>query len=356
MKRLLITVSIVSFFMMLFVSSADARKPDWIDGTSKKYEAPRYFIGVGAVSLDKGGPTQRHRWAGDRARAEIAKTIRAEVRVFEQTERTVESSKPGRRTRVTGASRQSAVVTTSANEILEGVEIKEYYKDKRDRMLYALAVLDRWKSARRLEKRENVIKADMLTELEEGGERQNEGRYLAALGHYHDALELAKSLADVREIIEVLKPVGPTPVADALSRQSNIKKLINEMKNKIRFTIAIEGPAARVQNYVVQGLAKAGYVVKKGSVAEGAKIYDLVGTTDLTYRGEMKMDKNLTVQIYQADLDLEVKDPASGETVGVLTWSASMNEKQAEMAKKSAVRALGRHVQGQIADKLAGLL
>jgi len=346
----------IAMAMMMICSSAYAGRPDWINGQSKKYPDPRYFIGVGSVSLDKGGEKQRREWAGDRARAEIAKTLRSEVKVFERSERTVESAKPGRRTVVSGKSRQSAVVTTSANEVLDGVEIKEYYKDKRDRTLYALAVLDRWKAAKRMENRANDINSEMLAEIEEGQQTQSDGRYLAALGHYQGALDLANALADLREMIEVLKPVGPTPRADAISRQSNIKKLIYGLKGKIRFTVEIEGPAAGVKNYVIQGLAKSGYVTKAGDSAGGAKTYNLVGTTDLTYRGPMKMDQNLTVQVYQADLDLEVKDSASGETVGAMTWSASMNEKEAEMAKKSAVRALGRHVKDQIAEKLAQLL
>jgi hypothetical protein len=356
MRRSIAAIWFAAFFIVVGISNAHARKPDWIDGTSKKYPSPRYFIGVGSVSLDKGGEKQKHKWAGDRARAEIAKTLRSEVRVFERMERTVETSPKGPRAREVGVSRQNAIVTTSANEVLEGVEIKEYHKDKRDRMLYALAVLDRWKAAKRTEKRANSVKSEMLNALEEGGARQNDGRYLAAIGYYHQALELAGALVDIQEMMSVLKPAGPSPFADAVSRQANIKKLINEMKDKIRFTVKVEGPASKVQNYMIQGLAKAGYVMESGTQAAGKKVYELVGTTDVTFKGSMKMDKDLIVQVYQADLDLEVKDPASGETVGTLTWSASMNEKAAEMAKKNAVRALGRHVQNQIAERLANLL
>ena len=83
---------------------------------------------------------------------------------------------------------------------------------------------------------------------------------------------------------------------------------------------------------------------------------ELSGTTDVTYKGTIDMGKDMTMQIYQADLDLDVIDPSSNETIGSLTWSASMNEKSSAMAEKNAVRALGRYVKDTIAERLANLL
>ncbi len=70
-----------------------------MDGASKKYSAPRYFIGVGSASLDKGGEKQKRKWAANRARAEIAKIIRSEVKVEETAFRDSASEQNNRKKR-----------------------------------------------------------------------------------------------------------------------------------------------------------------------------------------------------------------------------------------------------------------
>ena len=112
-----------------------------------------------------------------------------------------------------------------------------------------------------------------------------------------------------------------------------------------------------MRGYLIQGLAGSGYTV---GAASGPNAYELKGTTDVTYKGTINMGEgdadDMIMQIYQADLDLEIFDPTSGETLGSLSWSASMNEKSAALAEKSAVRALGRYVQDTVAERLANLL
>jgi len=329
-------------------------RPDWVDGASSKYPSPRYFIGVGGVQLDKGGHRQQMEWAGDRARAEIAKTLRANVKVETRAERTVEGTKQGSRARTTGVSKQTDVVSTSAREVLEGVEIKEYYRDKKDRMLYALAVLDRVKAAKRLEQQITKTKSDLLAELDEAGRLSKDERLLPAIGHYQKALALSGEASTLEELMGVLKPAGYRMDPEITGRATNIRKLIWELRRRISFNVSVEGPASGVRSYLVQGLTGAGYAV--GGKAKGPHAYDLKGITDLTYKGTINMGEGMDMQIYQADLDLEITDPASGETIGSLTWSASMNEKTAAMAEKNAVRALGRYVKDTVGDRLANLL
>lgn len=349
------TIALIAAAIIALPASAQGRKaPDWISGQSSKYPAPRYFIGVGDVPMDKGGKNQQLSWAGDKARAEIAKTLRTHVQVEERASRTVESERKGRSKQGTGTSRLSDVVVASASEVLEGVEIKEYYRDKKAKMLYALAVLDRHKAAKTLEGRASRIKENILAEIEAAEGFQKENRLLPAIGRYNNALSLALDLTRAYELIDVLEPAGPSPFADAVNHAANIKKITDGLRRKITFQVEITGPAANVKSYLVQGLAKAGYVTGGAAAPAGTKSYRLVGATDLTYRGTIDMGKDMLMQIYQADLDLDVIDPTTSDTVSTLTWSASANEKQAPMAEKSAVRALGRVVADQIMEKLAG--
>jgi hypothetical protein len=351
MKKTILTNALLAIVAVLFIipSSGFAKsKPDWVDGESKQYPSPRYFIGVGAVSFDKGGKKQQMGWAGDRARAEIAKTLRTTVQVTTRAERKVEGEK--------GVSTQQDVVTASANEVLEGVEIKEYYRNEKERMLYALAVLDRVKAAKRIEDKLTQIKSNMIEELDEAGRLQEDARLLPSISHYQKAHDLTNEARQVEELLGILKPVGFTQDPEMASRAASIKKIMYELRRKVSFQVSVEGPASKVNGYLIQGLSKAGYVIGNAGAESGSHTYDLKGTTDVTSRGSIDMGEGMDMQIFQADLDLEVIDSTKGETLGTLSWSASANEKTAEMAEKSAVRALGRYVQDNIAERLANIL
>lgn len=346
-----------TLFLLFAPTSLYARRaPDWVDGTSKKYPEPRYFIGVGAVSLEKGGKKQVRAWAADRARAEIAKTIRTQVEVTTRAERQVTAPGQKRSQPVEARSVLSEVVVALASEVLEGVEVKEYYKDRKGKMIYALAVLDRPKAARGLQDRVARHKEIMLVEMEDGSRYQREGRPLMALRHYNRALRESREVANLNELIGILKPTGPYLVSEMARTEADIMRIMRGLRRQLRFTVEVTGPAAGVRNYLIQGLAVGGYVTRGAKSASGLRTYELKGITDLTYRGTMKMGPDLTVHIYQADLDLEVVDPQTDEIVGTVEWSAIANEKQIAMAQKSAVRALGRLVRDQAADRLADVL
>ena len=357
-------INIIKFSLLLITilfyipSIAHARKaPDWVNGVSKKYPEPQYFIGVGTAIIGKGAEKQQIQLASDRARAEITKTLRVNVDVTTSAERTITSQEKGKMKESKGVSQQREVVTATANEILDDIEIKEYYSNKKDKMLYALAVLDRIKAARRLEDQTTRIKSNILAEMEAAENFQKEGRFLPAIGRYNKALILTAQVVSLGELIGVMKPIGPSPFGDEVSNEANIKRIIDGLRNKIRFEVVVEGPAANVRTSLIEGLSRAGYITKAGAgVVAGVQTYRLSGKTDITYRGTINMGDEMQMQVYKADLDLEVEDPKTSETVGATTFSVNANDREQGAAEKAAVQALGRLVKDTIADRLADLL
>jgi len=355
-RIVLIAAAITTTIILLFPVIAHARKaPEWINGTSAKYPTPQYFIGIGTAAMGKGGEKQQLQWASDRARAEIAKTLRVNVDVITHAERTVSSRQEGKEKEIEGTSRQTDAVTITAREILDGVEIKEYYRDKKGATLYALAVLDRIKASRRLEDKATQIKGNLLGEVEAAEKLQNEGRFLPAIGCYNKALAMAIEITSIKELLDVLKLAGPSPFADEVNHEANIKKVIDGLRGKIRFEVKIEGPAANVKSYLIEGLSKAGYITNKATQLKGIQTYRLSGKTDITYRGTIDMGDNMEMQIYKADLALEVEDLSTNETIGALNFSINANEKEQQAAEKAAIQALGRLVRDQVGEKLAGI-
>jgi len=347
--------SLVLFVVVLFLSSpALAKKPDWIDGSSKKYSEPHYFIGIGEAMLGKGSEKQVYSLASDRARAEIAKSIRSVVAVDERAGRKIEAAKHGRKTSSSQESFQNASVRVSASELLEDVQVKEYYKDKKEKRLYALAVLDRPKAAKRFAARLEQIKSEISSELDFGREAQNSGAYLPAMKHYNAALTMSTSAGDIAELISILQPAGPSPVGEGFAA-ADIKELISRLGSMIRFDIKLSDENSTIRPYIVRGLKAYGFTIGGEGSSSGKKIYELSCKIDITEKGTIDMGPGLLMNVYQADLDVEIIDPSDRQTVGSMTWSANANEKSSAAAEKSAVRALGRLVEKQIGQKIVDL-
>jgi hypothetical protein len=352
MNKLLRFAILVCAFTFLS-SQASAKKPDWIDGTSKKYPEPHYFIGMGEAMLGKGSEKQVHSLAADRARAEIAKSIRSSVSVDERSGRKVESSAKGKSRDLSQDSYQSSSVRISAGQILEDVQIKEYYKDKKEGRLYALAALDRPKAAKRLSARLDQVLKEISTEMEMGREAQDAGNYLPAMKRYSNALSLSSGASDIAELISILKPAGPSPLSEGLAT-AEIKELISRLGSMIAFEIKINDENSAIRPYIVRGLKNYGFSV--GADTAGAKkSYTLDCRIDIIEKGTIDMGPGLLMNVYQADLDVEITDTSDGNVIGSMTWSANANEKSSVAAEKSAVRALGRLVEKQIGEKLVGI-
>ncbi|PIU58506.1 MAG: hypothetical protein COS89_00045 [Deltaproteobacteria bacterium CG07_land_8_20_14_0_80_38_7] len=351
MKKTKLLIALIVLFSMPCVVNAK-KNPDWVDGNSKKYSEPRYFIGVGAVSMEKGGKKQQVTWVSDLARAEIAKTLRSRVQATTSGERTVTSENSAK---PESNSSQKDIVVASTDEILNGIEIKEFYRDKKTKMLYALAVLDRPRSARIVQKQIDDLKQVIVTEMDAGNSFQNDGDILLAIRHYNKALKLADIINDKNEVVSILDPATMPKMNVAENEAAKITTILYGLKKRVRFVVKVQGPADSVKTYIIKGLSNAGFVTKESiGGTDKAKTYVLSGNTDLNYKGDMNMGK-LTVQIYQADLDLEIMDEETNETIGALTWSASGNEKMGNMASKSAVRALGSLVERTLPNRMMEL-
>ncbi len=338
---------LATIFSCLFIISCAAKgPPSWLGGSSEKYPEPHYFVGIGSAPMEKGAKAQQMNWAADQARTEIAKILRAQVKSTTIAQRKIQT---GSKTKT--FSKQTAMIRVTTNEVLQGVQIKNYYKDKKEGLVYALAVLDRPKAAKQLEARIIRLKQNLLVELEAAQGFQNHGESLLAIRHYKRGLDLAKTINAQSEVYAVLNPMGIAQLDKGTHSAADIQKILYGLTKKVKFQVQVQGPADRIKPYIIKGLANAGFVTR-GSTATSN--YLLSGKTDLNYKGNIKMG-DFTVQVYQADLDLEIINSETEEIIGALTWSASGNEKTANMASKSAVRALGRLVEDNIAEKIMSI-
>ncbi len=116
------------------------KRPDWVDGESIRYPSSTYLIGVGY------GPDRQS--AEDDARSEIAKIFTSEIASHTRTyEEYFQATAKGKSTQ-TESSNIEQITEVSTQKVISGVRIAQVYEEtKPDPIFYALAVLDRDRSA-----------------------------------------------------------------------------------------------------------------------------------------------------------------------------------------------------------------
>ena len=350
-KILLIALLIFSFAS--FDCHARKKRPDWVDGQSKDYPSPRYFIGIGATTSKKCGKKQCRQWAADSARAEVSKTLRTQIEVTTVSRREVESKKSGKKKNLKSESSMTNQVVATSGELLEGVEIKEYYKDRKSKMIYALAVLDRMKAENIVKSKIQKLQKNILNEMTAGKEYLDDKNYLKSIGRYNNAYSYAELITPQRELLAVLMPVGSNPMGGDVYYKTEVDAILRKLKKHVKFKVDISGPAKSVKSSIVRGLGKYGFLTSGGN--SQTKVYRVVGMSDVTYRGPTEVGSNFKVEVYNAELNMEVQSADTGESIGAIFWQINANEKTKVMAEKSAIRSLGKLVEKEIGGKIVDL-
>ena len=175
--------------------------PAWLSGPVAEYPAERYLIGRGQ------GPTLEQ--AQDRARAELAKAFRVRIRaVSEDLTRFQRQAGGGQVTRrlQQAVSRQ---IRTQTDQLVEGVEIADVWRDPGSGTFYALAVLDRARAARRLRERMADLDGRSEAALRRDGDAlmRVRGLYAALQAQWTRA-----ALAAAHAVVST-RPAPPPPVS-----------------------------------------------------------------------------------------------------------------------------------------------
>ncbi|MBI3803955.1 MAG: LPP20 family lipoprotein [Nitrospirae bacterium] len=207
-----------------------AEKPDWVDGAGAHYPDATYLTGVGS------GDTRQK--AEDSAYAALARIFRTEVRSTVQER---EDFKQAEKTQGVEVDRRVDIqnqTVVSTDKVLEQVRIAERWADPVSQVYYALAVLDRAKSAAAL--RQQSLDAE--TEA-----REWESRAKRATDPMEQARALRKAILAARrtESYEAdLRVVQPTGRGEGLNVNPALldAQLRELLSRAFRVDVHIEGP------------------------------------------------------------------------------------------------------------------
>lgn len=335
------------------------KRPDWVEGGSKKYPSPQYFIGVGSSSTKRGVKSQQEKMAENNARAEIAKIFRVQVESQTQEKVQVQIQSQMLKKKAGKGLFESAsftdAISTSTAMALEGVEVVERWTDKKDRTIYALAVLDRNKAmnlvSQNLEKEKGAlgVAVSAASLAVDGGNLFFAMKQLnLAAGHALQVDVLAAQQA-------ILSPSGYTGKEGGESQVAVIQNRLNELCHAIRFQVEVTGVIPEAKRHLLAALTREGFRSRTDPVEAKSPIpshsYALIGQTALIDRGPIQVG-GYQAQVAQAQLDLTVKDLGTGEVVGQINWATNGNDRQLEAARLDAIRQLGKAIEDQLLQKL----
>lgn len=179
----------IAVLLSACAASGDKR-PDWVDGTSSRHPSAQYLVGRGqAASAEQ---------AQDRARADLAKGFEVAVRAESQDTQRFETG-AGTQTQVT------RVTATATDQVIQGIQIAERWRDETTDTHHALAVLARGPAVQRL--REEIERLDAATRsyIEQA---KNQSDPLAQIGAASRALAMSIERANVQKSLRVVDITG----------------------------------------------------------------------------------------------------------------------------------------------------
>jgi len=313
----------VALIVFLCVQAAFAAKgPDWLGGSSKKYPADKFLIGVGLGSgLDL---------ARSNARAEIAKIFQA--RIIQSSEETIrEHSVQGSGNAGSTCENSNELNTrTSTDDVLQGAEIAETYFDARKQLSYALAILDKGKMRRNL--------AREISDLEEIIESQ-EVLAQKAVSVVDEIRALNKSLK-TRDRKDVLlakqRVVDPMPVPEVKTRLSRaeVYQRKEEASRKILFILASGSEDTRNLNGIIgERITGMGFNIADSTSVAGGESASLI-TVKSRIAVEPTERNNPDWKFYNWSANMEMSDLSNGGRV----IAAVTRQGQASHVTESAAR------------------
>ncbi|MDC4224046.1 MAG: LPP20 family lipoprotein [Candidatus Manganitrophus sp.] len=250
MKRFIRFILLLGSVVLPFfdTTGAAAEKPDWVDGSSEKYPETSYLTGVGS-----GDNRQR---AEDSAYAALARIFRAEIRSATQEREDFRQTEKGKQIEVDRTVDLRNQTEVSTQKVLEQVRIAERWTDSVSKVHYALAVLDRAKSASAL--RQKSLDAEMEA-------REWEARAQKSTDPLEQARALHKALLAARqtEIYESdLRVIQPTGRGDGLKVSAALldDQLKTLLSRSFKVDVQIDGPqGTAVRDAILAGLHDRGF-------------------------------------------------------------------------------------------------
>jgi hypothetical protein len=207
----------------------DKPRPDWIGaGSSAAYPGDRYITGVGSVRKGATDDYAALTMAEDRARAELAKTIRVRVKSeFDSATQLVTTARAGAVVSANDTTSVSNQITSQTDMVLRGVQIADRWYDSKSDTCWAFAVLDRAATGATILDRATRARQEVDRDRELGMGFRKDGKSWQAASYLNRALKKSLSILGYRAYLRIIAPalvdnpaLAPDPAMQSLWRDS----------------------------------------------------------------------------------------------------------------------------------------
>lgn len=306
-------------------------RPDWLQGESSRYSDALYLLGRGSADdLDV---------AKDRARADIAKVFQVAVVEHGSDELSYQRRTTSEGSQEQSAQRATRQVTTDTDQLLQGVEIAEVWRDERARRYYALAILSRQQAAVGLRQHIGRLDTDTSTHIERARAAESPLKKIhAAL----QAVQAQRERAGLQQSLQAIDPSGQgtPPIWNLAGLETELRQVLERLQIKGQAHGEHEAP---VQRALDGALAAAGFGVPTDKA-------DYVVNAELRQQPSERVDGwhwgRGTLEIFMTD--------ASGAVVGRRHWNLKVAARQAEQVAERLLNEVAEMLKAELRPTVLG--
>jgi hypothetical protein len=345
-------LSLCGCVFVLGCGPKSVRSPDWVLGQPQRYPVSRFITGVGSAPT-AGGLPQALKAASASARAEIAQTIEVRIDHVQELLRqnTASSGGRGRRAWALEAERSdlSSFTRTSSEQLVQGIELKEKYHDRKRDAVYVLATLDRSQAAARLE--EDAMDLDEHVRLTEGAAAaaEYEGDRLTAVRLYRQALGHRLRADVLRRQLRVIEPRYPMPERVGASA-AQLATQLNELLRNFDLYVQVD-EAVFVEEAVRAVLADTDFSTRLGSAPADTGL-TLWGSLTTKWDTFPALDGGEALQVCRVYLSLKIIDNRTQRIAGQINLMANSNAREQGQARERALRLLSDEVLKELPQRI----
>ncbi|HHM04329.1 MAG TPA: hypothetical protein ENJ19_01120 [Gammaproteobacteria bacterium] len=237
----------------LALEDISAPEPDWVSEESFAYPHERYLSAVGS-----GGTREE---AEDAAYSAIARIFQAQVDAAIDVRERARKTEQGGKVRLSTDTEIDRSTTVVTNKTLSNVHIAEVWVDRRHRVTYALAVLDRAQAAAALRNKITAIDGDIDALLQQVSASADK---IEAVRNYRRVQRLALEREIYNTDLGTVNGTGQgvSPSVSVTQISNDIERLL---RKDMRFGVEIKGPHGReIRAALREALTQAGFAVSAG--------------------------------------------------------------------------------------------
>ncbi len=358
--RLLIAGMVLSLEVACQIQpvSGASGPPDWVNSESSRYPREKYLTGVGYGDDRKS--------AEDEAYAAISKIFQANIRSKTQEwEEYLQSSSSGEGSKARDEASHKIFIDqltqVSTSKVLENVSIAEVWLDSRSHRIYALAVMDRARSATVIRGRMEVLdrqaralfqsatKSDLSDVPEETDSRLQTARDL------HSAFKALLLREGLNADLKIISP-DSHGVDSTLSLSQVGQALRRALSQDFHVALELSGPySEKIRSAILQGLTQEGLMVIN---RESSEVKEENVIEDVLVRGQMDLEP-LQLQgqpFFRWSVQFTLIDRSNDRVFGNVTRTGREGHLKAKEAEARAVRAAQRVVQEEVGPAVANII